>query len=300
VGTGRSARRRRERSALVDLIGGLRPLVVRDLQDRIDERLERIPNRLNAYGFDPYGLSPDVVRWTALTTALLYRYYFRVRTSGIEGVPAGGVLVIANHAGQLPFDGAMLSTALLLEAEPPRIARGMGEYWIPQLPWVSVLAARTGAVVGTPRNCVHMLEAGECVLAFPEGVRGMNKLFRERYELQRFGLGFMRLALETRAPIVPVGIVGSEEQQPAFANLKGLARLLGMPAFPLTLGFPWLGPLGLLPLPVRYHIHFGEPLVFEGDPHEEDAVVERKVERVKEAIAGLLERGLRERRGIFA
>jgi 1-acyl-sn-glycerol-3-phosphate acyltransferase len=210
------------------------------------------------------------------------------------------VLVIANHAGQLPFDGAMLSTALLLEAEPPRIARGMGEYWIPQLPWVSVLAARTGAVVGTPRNCVHMLEAGECVLAFPEGVRGMNKLFRERYELQRFGLGFMRLALETRAPIVPVGIVGSEEQQPAFANLKGLARLLGMPAFPLTLGFPWLGPLGLLPLPVRYHIHFGEPLVFEGDPHEEDAVVERKVERVKEAIAGLLERGLRERRGIFA
>ncbi len=293
-------RRRRRRSVLADLVGGLRPLAVRDLQDRIDERLERLPNRLNSYGFDPYGLSPDVVRRTALAAALLYRHYFRVETTGIEGVPAGRVLVIANHAGQLPFDAAMLSTALLLEAEPPRIARGMGEYWIPRLPWVSVLAARTGALVGTPRNGVHMLEGGECVLAFPEGVRGMNKLFQERYRLQRFGLGFMRLALETHAPIVPVGIVGSEEQQPAFANWKGLARLLGMPAFPITLGFPWLGPLGLLPLPVRYHIHFGEPLVFEGDPHEEDAVVERKVERVKEAIAGLLERGLGERRGIFA
>ena len=296
---GAPRRTRRRRSALADLVGGLRPLAVRDLQDRIDERLERLPNRINAYGFDPYGLSPDVVRRTALATALLYRHYFRVRTSQIENVPAGRVLVIANHAGQLPFDAAMLAMALLLEAEPPRIARGMGEYWIPQLPWVSVLAARTGAVVGNPRNCVRMLEGGECVLAFPEGVRGMNKLFSQRYRLQRFGLGFMRLALETHAPILPVAIVGSEEQQPAFANLRGLARLLGMPALPLTLGFPWLGPAGLLPLPVRYHLHFGEPLVFEGDPHEEDAIVERKVERVKEAIAGLLERGLSQRRGIF-
>jgi 1-acyl-sn-glycerol-3-phosphate acyltransferase len=300
VGVEPRARRRRQRSALADLVGGLLPLAVRDLQDRIDERLGRVPNRLNSYGFDPYGLSPDVVRRTSLAAALLYRHYFRVQTSQVENVPAGRVLVIANHAGQLPFDAAMLAMALLLEAEPPRIARGMGEYWIPRLPWVSVLAARTGAVVGHPRNCVRMLEGGECVLAFPEGVGGMNKLFSQRYRLQRFGLGFMRLALETHTPILPVGIVGSEEQQPAFANLKGLARLLGMPAFPVTLGFPWLGPAGLLPLPVRYHLHFGEPLVFEGDPREEDAVVERKVERVKEAIAGLLERGLRERRGIFA
>jgi len=234
-----------------------------------------------------------------LPVVLLYRYYFRVETFGVERVPPGRVLVVANHAGQLPFDGAMLGAALLLEADPPRIARPMGEYWIPNLPWVSIAAARTGTLVGTPSNCVHMLENGECVMVFPEGVRGMNKLYAQRYQLQRFGPGFMRLALETGTPIVPVGIVGSEEQQPGFANLGTLGRLLGMPAFPITPTFPWLGPLGLLPLPVKYRIHFGEPISFQGDASEADEVVEEKVDRVKAAIAALLEQGCRERRGVF-
>ena len=119
----------------------------------------------------------------------------------------------------------------------------MGEYWIPRLPFLGTAAARGGAMVGTPDNCRHMLENEECVMVFPEGVRGISKPWRERYRLRRFGLGFMRLALEARAPIVPVGIVGSEEQQPGLANLPRLARLLGMPAFPITPTFPWLGPL---------------------------------------------------------
>jgi 1-acyl-sn-glycerol-3-phosphate acyltransferase len=208
--------------------------------------------------------------------------------------------VIANHAGQLPFDAAMLGLALLMEAQPPRIARSMGEYWIPQLPWVSILAARTGALVGTPENCIHMLENGECVVAFPEGVRGMNKLFSQRYQLQRFGSGFMRLALETDTPIVPVAIVGSEEQQPGFANLEGLARMFGAPALPITLTFPWLGPLGLLPLPVKYRIYIGEPERFEGGASDEDAVVDAKVDQVKAKISGMLARGRREREGIFS
>jgi 1-acyl-sn-glycerol-3-phosphate acyltransferase len=209
------------------------------------------------------------------------------------------VLVVANHAGQLPFDGAMLGTALLLEADPPRIARAMGEYWIPNLPWLSIAAARAGALVGTPSNCVHMLENGECVTVFPEGVRGMNKLYSQRYRLQRFGTGFLRLALETGTPIVPVGIVGSEEQQPGFAKLDRIGKLFGMPAFPITATFPWLGPLGLLPLPVKYRIHFGEPLSFEGDSTDEDGVIEEKVDTVKAAITALLEQGRRERRGVF-
>jgi 1-acyl-sn-glycerol-3-phosphate acyltransferase len=127
----------------------------------------------------------------------------------------------------------------------------------------------------------------------------MNKLYRERYQLQRFGPGFMRLALETETPIVPVGIVGSEEQQPGLANLEGLARLLGMPAFPITPTFPWLGPLGLLPLPVRYDIRFGEPLRFSGSPAEEDVEIEARVETVRDAIRALLEQGRRERKGVF-
>jgi 1-acyl-sn-glycerol-3-phosphate acyltransferase len=154
-------------------------------------------------------------------------------------------------------------------------------------------------MVGTPANCEHMLQNEECVVAFPEGVRGMNKLFRDRYQLQRFGSGFMRLALETHTPIVPVGIVGSEEQNPGFANLEGLGRALGIPAFPITWAFPWLGPLGMLPLPVKYRLYFGEPMCFEGDASEEDAVIAGKVERVKQAIQELLERGLREREGVF-
>jgi 1-acyl-sn-glycerol-3-phosphate acyltransferase len=144
-----------------------------------------------------------------------------------------------------------------------------------------------------------MLERGECVMVFPEGVGGMNKVFSKRYQLQRFGLGFMRLALATSTPIAPVAIVGSEEQQPAFANLAGLARLLGMPALPLTPTFPWLGPLGLLPLPVRYRMHFGEPLRFEGDASDEDSEIEKRVELVKQSIQEMLDRGRRERRGVF-
>jgi 1-acyl-sn-glycerol-3-phosphate acyltransferase len=282
-----------------DLAGALLPLSARGLEQEIAERVQKIPTRLNEYGFDQFGMEPAGVKGQLLFSALLYRYYFRVETRGIEKVPSGRVLLIANHAGQLPFDGMMLGVAMLLEAEPPRIVRGMGEYWIPQLPFVSVSAIRSGSMVGTPENCVQMLEADECVMVFPEGVRGMNKLFRERYKLQRFGHGFVRLALETDTPIVPVGIVGSEEQQPGLANVPQLARALGMPSFPLTLGFPWLGPLGILPMPVKYRIYFGDVLRFEGSPTEEDAAVQRKVDVVRDAIHGLLQRGREERKGIF-
>jgi len=291
--------RQERRSVLGDLAGALVPLAARDLVLELEDRLRKIPNRINEYGYDPYGLSPEWLRRQSLPGVLLYRYYFRSEVKGIERVPAGRCLLVANHAGQLPFDAMMLSTAMLLEAEPPRIARGMGEYWIPRLPFVGTAAARGGAMVGTPDNCRHMLENDECVMVFPEGVRGISKPWRRRYRLQRFGQGFMRLALEAQAPIVPVGIVGSEEQQPGVANLAGLGRLLGMPAFPLTLTFPWLGPLGLLPFPVKYRLTFGEPLDFEGDPNEEDAAIEARVAVVRRALEELLERGLRERRGIF-
>jgi 1-acyl-sn-glycerol-3-phosphate acyltransferase len=291
---------RQERgSVLGDLAGALVPLAARDLVLELEERVRKIPNRINEYGYDPYGLSPDWLRRQALPGVLLHRYYFRTEVRGIERVPAGRCLLVANHAGQLPFDAMMLSTAMLLDAEPPRIARGMGEYWIPRLPFVGPAAARGGAMVGTPDNCRHMLENDECVMVFPEGVRGINKPYRKRYRLQRFGQGFVRLALEARAPIVPVGIVGSEEQQPGIANLPALGRLLGMPAFPITATFPWLGPLGLLPLPVKYRLHFGEPIELEGDSDEEDAAIEERVAVVRRALEELLAQGLRERRGIF-
>src|SRR6185369_16262980 len=174
----------------------------------------------------------------------------------------------------------------------PRIVRGMGEYWLPTVPWVNELMVRGGSVVGTRKNCVDLLNNEEAVIAFPEGVRGMNKLIWERYQLQEFGHGFMRLALETGAPIVPIAVVGSEEQAP------GIANLLRMPAFPITLTFPALGPLGLVPLPVKYNIYFGEPMFFEGNPSDEDEVVGEKVEQVKARIATMLAHGLASRRSL--
>ncbi len=287
------------KQALVDLVGAFRPLALRRLQEEVEQRLEKVPNRINEFGFDPYGLSPDYIRDSALPALLLYRYYFRCEVFDIERVPAGRVLLVANHAGQLPFDAAMLNMAMLLEADPPRIVRAMGEYFLPRLPFLGVAMARGGSMVGTPANCAHMLENGECVMVFPEGVRGMNKTFDKRYQLQRFGLGFMRLALETATPILPVGIVGSEEQQPGLANFERLAGLLGLPALPVTAGMLVGGPLGMLPLPTKYRFHFGHPLAFAGDPGEEDASIEAKVERVKDAIHELLERGRAQRRGIF-
>jgi 1-acyl-sn-glycerol-3-phosphate acyltransferase len=269
------------------------------LQQEIEERMARIPTRLNAYGYDAWGFHTETAKHAMAITHLLYRYWFRVETQGIRNIPPGRCMLIGNHAGQIALDAAMIGAVLFFEAEPPRIIRGMGEYWLPTVPFVNEIMVRTGSVVGVRKNAIDMLEQEECVIAFPEGIRGMNKLIWDRYQLQEFGHGFMRLALETDTPIVPIAVVGSEEQAPAIANLKPLGRLLGMPAFPVTLTWPWLGALGMLPLPVKYRISFGEPMRFTGNPSDEDDVIADKVDQVKARIAAMLADGLGARRSIF-
>jgi 1-acyl-sn-glycerol-3-phosphate acyltransferase len=276
------------------------PAPLRALRSEVQERLSRVPTTLNEFGVDPFGFEPRYALPFLLPAALLYRYWFRVETRGIERVPAGRVLLIANHAGNtFAYDGAMLALSLLLDAAPPRVVRGMGEYYLPTIPFFSTWMHRTGSVVGTPENCEQLLERGEAIMVFPEGERGFVKTYRERYRLQRFGLGFLRLALETGTPIVPVGIVGAEEQSPGLVRSRWLGRLIGAPVAPITLTIPWLGPAGFVPLPVKFRIGFGEPILFEGDPSEEDAEVERKVEVVKQAIRALIADGLAARRGWF-
>jgi len=270
---------------------GLAPGFLRDLEEEIARRIRRSPMEVNGYGYDPWGFHTEVARRALISSALMYRYWFRVETHGIENLPEGRILLISNHAGQIALDAAMIGVACILEAEPPRIVRGMGEYWLPTVPFINVIMVRTGSVVGTPKNATDLLHHGEAVIAFPEGVRGMNKSFSERYKLKEFGNGFMRLALQTNTPIVPIAVVGSEEQAPSLGNFKPLARLLAMPAFPLVL-VP-------LPLPVKYRIYFGEPMEFKGNPNDEDAVIEAKVAQVKERIRGMLEEGLRRRRSVF-
>jgi len=280
---------------LSDLAGGilesLAPRLIRDLNHEIRTRIAASPIELNGYGYDPWGFNTEVACRILLICSLFYKYYFRVQTYGIEHLPRGRMLVIANHAGQIAIDACMIGTATVMEANPPRPLRGMGEYWLPTVPFVNVLMARMGGVVGTPKNCVDILEHGEAVIAFPEGVRGMNKPFSQRYRLQEFGYGFMRLALQTNTPIVPVAVVGSEEQAPSLGNFTALAHLLDMPAFPLV--------ITPFPYPVRYHIYFGEPMEFRGNANDEDDVIGKKVAQVKKRIHDMIQTGLRQRRGIF-
>lgn len=258
----------------------------------VERRLAEVPNRLNEYGYDAWGLKPADAKYFYSIAAWLYRRYFRVETIGIENVPKGRVLLIANHGGQLPFDGLMLSTAMVLEAKPPRIVRGMVEKFFPQVPFFSVIIPRLGHVLGDPKNCVDLLRNDEAVMVFPEGARGSGKTWERRYRLEEFGNGFMRLALETGTPIVPVGIVGAEEQAPSFYDLKPLARLLRFPYFPI-------GPTLGLPLPTKYRIYFDEPLRFDGHHNAPDAEIRRKVEVVKESVARLLQLGLASRESVF-
>jgi 1-acyl-sn-glycerol-3-phosphate acyltransferase len=276
------------------------PLALRRISEEVDARLAELPTELNEYGYDPFGLEPGYARNLLVFGAFMYRYWFRVQTFDIDRVPPGRVLLIGNHAGNtLPWDGGLLGLAMLLEARPPRLIRGMAEFYLPKIPWYSELIHRVGAVVGTPENCVQLLQREEAIAVFPEGHRGFIKPYSKAYQLQRFGTGFVRLALQTKTPIVPIGVIGSEEQSPGLYDAKALGRLIGSPAFPITVGFPWLGLLGYLPLPVKYRYYFGEPILFEGDAQAEDNAIEDKVERVKDRIALLLERGLAERKGWF-
>lgn len=259
-------------------------------------RSKALAVRQNEYGFDPFGFSREHVKYALLIARWLYRDYFRTEVFGIENVPAAGrVLLIANHSGQLPFDGVVIGTAVFFEAEPPRVVRSMVERFVPKVPFASYLLNRWGQITGTPENCRRLLESEEAILVFPEGARGISKPFSRRYQLQEFGLGFMRLALETNTPIVPVAVVGAEEQAPAI-NVKPLARLLGAPSFPVV---PYPPFIPLLPLPVKYRVYFGEPMAFEGDADDDDEVLDAMVQTVRNRIQSMLHLGLRERRGVF-
>lgn len=260
-------------------------------------RLARIPFRGNEFGVDRFGFDPNVARYALLVATFFHRFYFRTEVHDINRVPEGRVMLIANHSGQLPLDGLVIGASMVLDAEPPRVIRSMVERWVQTLPFFSQLFQRCGQIVGAPENCERLLEAEEAILVFPEGTRGISKTFDLRYQLSEFGLGFMRLALATNCPIVPVALVGAEEQYVNIHDAKTVAKLIGAPTAPVI---PQMFVPGLqLPLPVKYRLHYGEPMTFSGDPDDDDAVIEEKVWVVKATIQSMLNRGLKEREGIF-
>lgn len=261
------------------------------MHPEVEQTIELLRAEQRERGWDPFGFNPEILPKLLPIAHAVYRHWFRVQTFDIDRIPDGRVLLVANHSGQIPLDGMMIATSLLLELRPPRVTRGMIEKWVPTLPFVWQLFSRAGQVVGTPENARKLLERGEVIMVFPEGSRGISKTFDKRYQLEEFGLGFMRLALETNTPIVPVAVVGAEEQMPSLYNAKRLAKMLSMPALPVV--------PNLVPLPVKYRIYFGEPMTFDGDHDDEDRVVRARVDRVVREIERMLDKGLRERRGIF-
>lgn len=270
---------------------------IRLLGRDFEERLRRVPMPMAAGGVDPFGLDPAWAKYAVGIAAFFHRFYFRTEVTGIHKVPTGRVLLVANHSGQIPVDGMIIGASMFLDAEPPRIIRSMVEKWSQTLPFVSTLFSRVGQVVGVPENARRLLELGEAILVFPEGARGISKSFVDRYKLTDFGLGFMRLALETDTPIVPVAVVGGEEQYISVGNLDRVAKALGWPSFPVI---PQVFlPGGQMPLPTKYRITFGDPIHVEGDPDDDDAVIEEKVARIRATVQSMLNRGLKERKSIF-
>ena len=260
------------------------------------QRLAALTHLVEGEGrYDRYGLSPRTLKQAFPFFYALYRLYFRVRSQGHESLPTEGPAVLAaNHGGVLPFDGAMVVIDSLLNTDPPRLPRAIVDRWAGSLPWVNVFYARVGQVIGTRENFADLLDDGQLVLVFPEGIDGIRKTVTQRYRLQRFRVGFVEQALRAGAPIVPVAIVGSDDQTPILYDVKPLARWLGLPVAPVTPTFPWMGPLGLLPYPVSYRIVYGEPLRYHerfGPEGADDARLVRYItNQVRRDVQQLVDR----------
>lgn len=254
--------------------------------------LEPIPFRDEGHGYDVFGLSPRVLRRAITLGRPIYERYFRARSYGAQHIPSHGpVILAANHSGVLPVDAMMLCLDVLLQTHPRRVPRAVIDRFVPLIPFVSTVYARMGAVTGTTANVRQLLERGELLVIWPEGTTGISKPFRERYELQAWRVGHAELGLRYRAPIVPVAVIGAEESWPIVGRLP--VHVFGSPYLPI--------PAVPLPLPIRYDIHYGEPIALH-EPYSTDAaddpeVVAEAAGRVRAAVQELIRRGLARRDG---
>jgi 1-acyl-sn-glycerol-3-phosphate acyltransferase len=261
-------------------------------QETVD-RADRTAFNDMGHGFDAFGLHTDYIGLGHAISSPLYDKYFRVLSYNHHHIPETGPAIIAcNHSGTLPVDGMMLWADIWRHTEPPRAARAVADYFVPSLPFIGTLFARSGVVGGSRGNARTLLENGEMLMIFPEGVPGIGKNFSERYQLQEWRLGHCELAIRHGAPIVPVGLVGAEEQMPQLFRIPFRGALPHIPV-----------PATLFPLPVRYHIHYGPPIPvhedYTPDQADDPEVVKEAAQRVKEAVHHLIQEGLKQRKGIF-
>ncbi|MED7928230.1 lysophospholipid acyltransferase family protein [Nonomuraea sp. LP-02] len=272
-----------------------------DDPDPLAELLAFLRRRIDGdYEVDEFGYDPELTDKVFLELVRpLYNHWFRVETVELHNVPEeGGALVVANHSGTLPIDALMLQVAMHDDVHRP--LRLLGADLVYQLPLLSHLARKTGHTLACREDADRLLRKGELVGVFPEGFKGVGKPFSERYKLQRFGRGgFVASAIRAGVPILPTAIVGAEEIYPKIGDVKSLARLLGLPYVPITPFFPLLGPLGLVPLPSKWMIEFGEPIRtdhYEPDAADDPMLVFNVTDHVREVIQQMLNE-LRLRRG---
>jgi 1-acyl-sn-glycerol-3-phosphate acyltransferase len=253
---------------------------------------------------DEFGMDEVVLRRARPALDFLYDQYWRVDLGGVENLPAAGpCLLVANHSGLLPYDGLMLAHGIEREHASGERPRFLAADWLITLPFVQSYLARLGGVRACRENAERLLESKRFVIAFPEGVKGAAKVFRERYRLKRLGRGgVLRVAIESGAPLVPVGIVGAEEAHPILFKWTTPARTLGLPFLPVTPTFPWLGPLGLLPLPTKWVIRIGEPIALghlDPDSASDELLVSRLTEELRAQIQALVDVALAERESVW-
>ncbi len=256
------------------------------------------------YETDEWGLDREFKDAVQPFFEFMYKTYWRVTLTGVENIPAEGrALLVSNHSGQLPWDGAMLATGVLLEHPGQRLVRSLYATWFPTLPFISDFFVKTGQVLGTDDNGARLLEQDQLVAVFPEGYKGVSKLFKERYRLARFGRGgFVRMALRSQAPIIPVSVVGAEETYISLAKSDLMAKLTGFPYFPLSPTFPWLGLAGFIPLPTKWYIDIGEPIPTDGykaGAENNMVLVSQLTDQVRNIVQEMIYGRLAKRRSVF-
>jgi 1-acyl-sn-glycerol-3-phosphate acyltransferase len=228
-----------------------------------------------------------------------------VESTGVEHVPEEGpALVTPNHSGVLPLDALMIGVDLVTKMAKPRIMRAVADHFFGFLPFINTALYRCGEVVGARSNVEELMKGGELLCLFPEGAKGTGKQFKERYQLRPFNVGFMELSLLYKVPVVPTAVIGAEEQYPMLHDVKPLAQALSLPYFPITPFFPMLGPVGILPLPTKYYLQYGEPFHFYRDyPPEtvqDPEVIHMLAGKVQQQVEQMIEEGLGKRKRIFA
>lgn len=253
---------------------------------------------------DPFGRDPAFEQKVKPLFDFLYNKYWRINAHGLENVPSEGrALLVANHSGTLAYDGSMLRMAVSVDHPAARDVRFLVEDFVYYLPFIGTFMYRVGGVRASRDNAERLLNSGHLVAVFPEGVKGIGKYYSQRYHLQRFGRGgFIKLALRTKSPIIPVAVIGAEEIHPLLYKSSFLAKPLGIPYVPITPTLPWLGPLGLLPLPTKWTIYFGKPIDmshYSSDTLKDELKIHKLSEMVRQTIQGMVTEGLKKRRSIW-